>query len=203
MRPRITGKRAVAISRLQRELLLAGIVLALGGGAYTGYVQWTGTTSSPAPAASNPQDRPRAGRPGEKEKKGRGEEAEAPDVHLETLTAERPRPDTGRDLFRFKPRPLPPPPPPPPPRVPTPAELAAAQAPPPPPPIALKFIGFVESDGSGRRIAFLSDGRGSPVSAKEGDTVLGQYRVLRIGTESIEMAYLDGRGRQTIRLSGS
>jgi len=33
--------------------------------------------------------------------------------------------------------------------------------------------------------------------------VLGQYRILRISAESIEMAYLDGRGRQTIRLSGS
>jgi hypothetical protein len=87
--------------------------------------------------------------------------------------------------------------------VPTPQELEAAAAPPPPPPITLKFIGFVESDPSGKRIAFLSDGRGAPVSAKEGDTVLGQYRLLRVGPESIEMAYLDGRGRQTIRLSGS
>jgi hypothetical protein len=194
------------LSRLQRELLLSGVVLALGGGAYTGYVQWTGSTSSPSPAASNQLDRSRAGRPGERDKKGRGAQtdAEAPDVHLESLTAERPRPDSGRDLFRFKPKPLPPPPPPPPPpRVPTPAEIAAAQAPPPPPPITLKFIGFVEGDASGKRIAFLSDGRGAPVSAKEGDTVLGQYKVLRIGTESIEMAYLDGRGRQTIRLSGS
>jgi hypothetical protein len=26
---------------------------------------------------------------------------------------------------------------------------------------------------------------------------------LKIGVESIEMAYLDGRGRQTIRVSGS
>jgi hypothetical protein len=33
--------------------------------------------------------------------------------------------------------------------------------------------------------------------------VLGQYRILRIGAESIEMSYLDGRGRQTIRLTGS
>jgi hypothetical protein len=49
----------------------------------------------------------------------------------------------------------------------------------------------------------LSDGRGAPVYGSEGETVLGQYRILRIGTESIEMSYLDGRGRQTIRFSGS
>jgi hypothetical protein len=54
-----------------------------------------------------------------------------------------------------------------------------------------------------KKIAVLSDGRGAPVYGKEGDTVLGQYKILHIGVESIEMAYLDGRGRQTIRLSGS
>jgi len=183
-------------------LLLAGIVLALGGGAYTVYEQWPASPSTGPSPASNQQARG-GGRADSKGRGGSQAESEAPDVHLEELTAARPRPQTGRDLFRFKPRPLPPPPPPPPPRIPTPQELAAAAAPPPPPPIALKFIGFVDSEAAGKRIAFLSDGRGAPVSAREGDTVLGQYRILRIGTESIEMSYLDGRGRQTIRLSGS
>ena len=49
----------------------------------------------------------------------------------------------------------------------------------------------------------LSDGRGAPLYGNEGDIIEGRYRILRIGVESIEMAYLDGRGRQTIRLSGS
>ena len=71
------------------------------------------------------------------------------------------------------------------------------------PPITLKFIGVVEPPPPGKRLAVLSDGRGSPVYGHEGETVLGQYRILRIGAESIEMSYLDGRGRQTIRLSGS
>jgi len=49
----------------------------------------------------------------------------------------------------------------------------------------------------------LSDGRGGiPMYGKEGDIIDGRYRILKIGVESIEMAYLDGRGRQTIRLSG-
>jgi hypothetical protein len=130
--------------------------------------------------------------------------AEAPDVHLEALDAERPKPDAGRrNLFRFKPKP----PPPPPPAAltrPGPAETAQAPAgPPPPPPIALKFIGIVDAGQSKKVVAILSDGRGSPVYGREGETVLGQYRILRIGTESIEMSYLDGRGRQTIRLTGS
>jgi hypothetical protein len=37
---------------------------------------------------------------------------------------------------------------------------------------------------------------------KEGDVIDGRYRIVRIGVESIELTYLDGRGRQTIRLSG-
>jgi hypothetical protein len=66
----------------------------------------------------------------------------------------------------------------------------------------LKFIGVLETANT-QKIAVLSDGRGAPVYGKEGDTILGQYKILHIGVESIEMAYLDGRGRQTIRLSGS
>jgi hypothetical protein len=66
----------------------------------------------------------------------------------------------------------------------------------------LKFIGVLETANT-QKIAVLTDGRGAPLYGKEGDTVLGQYKILHIGVESIEMAYLDGRGRQTIRLSGS
>jgi hypothetical protein len=69
------------------------------------------------------------------------------------------------------------------------------------PPIPLKFIGLLQSEHT-PRMAILSDGRG-PIYGREGDAVLGQYRILHITGESIEIAYLDGRGRQTIRLSGS
>jgi hypothetical protein len=82
------------------------------------------------------------------------------------------------------------------------APSAAPSGPPPPPPIPLKFIGVVEK-GEGLKWAVLSvgDGRG-PLHGKEGDIIDGRYRILKIGTESIDMAYLDGRGRQTIRLTG-
>ena len=56
---------------------------------------------------------------------------------------------------------------------------------------------------SGGKIAVLSDGRGAPIYGKEGEALLGQYRILRIGAESIELEYIDGRGRQAIRLYGS
>jgi hypothetical protein len=154
----------------------------------------------PAPAASLPSpSNPRAaGRAGGAAPAA----ATAPDVHLDALEAERPRPgSTERNLFRFRPKPAPPPPvatrPPPPP-----AATAGPPPTPPVPPITLKYIGVIAVESSGRKIAGLSDGR-EVWHGSEGDVILGQYKILRIGTESIEMSYIDGRGRQTIRLSGS
>ena len=71
-----------------------------------------------------------------------------------------------------------------------------------PPPIPLKFIGLVEAPSQAGRVAILSDGRGNVFYGKEGDTIEGRYRMLKIGPELIELSYMDGRGRQTIRLSG-
>lgn len=71
-----------------------------------------------------------------------------------------------------------------------------------PPPIPLRYIGFFDEAGDKPRIAVLSDGRGSVFNGREGDIIDGRYRLERIGTESAELAYLDGRGRQTLRLSG-
>jgi hypothetical protein len=53
----------------------------------------------------------------------------------------------------------------------------------------------------GKRIAILSDARGT-YHGREGEVVEGRYQIVRIGVESIELAYLDGRGRQTIRQTG-
>jgi hypothetical protein len=61
---------------------------------------------------------------------------------------------------------------------------------------------MVESAPGAAKIAILSDGR-NVVHGREGDIIEGRYRILRIGAESIEMAYVDGRGRQTLRLTGS
>jgi hypothetical protein len=73
--------------------------------------------------------------------------------------------------------------------------------PPGPPPIALKFIGLVEAPTQGGKLAVLSDGR-SVFHGYEGAIIDGRYRIVRIGVESIEMTYVDGGGRQTIRLTG-
>jgi len=133
---------------------------------------------------------------------------EAPDVHLGSLGNERPKPESAqRNLFRFKPKAPPPPPPvvaPPvaPQQQPQPQVPTGPPQPAPPPPIPLKFIGIMEAPTEQKKIAVLSDGRGGPIYGAEGQIVLGQYRILKIGVESVEISYLDGRGRQTIRIGG-
>ena len=72
--------------------------------------------------------------------------------------------------------------------------------PPPIPPITLKFIGVISSDSLGK-IAGLSDGK-FVYRGREGQTIEGRYRIVKIGEESIQIEYLNGTGRQTIRLSG-
>ena len=68
-----------------------------------------------------------------------------------------------------------------------------------PPRIALKFFGRIETPKG--LVAALSDNRGV-YYGREGETIEGRYQILNIGVESIDLAYLDGRGRQTIRLTG-
>ena len=152
----------------------------------------------PVRATALPNQAAAAGRPA-----GPSTAAETPDVNLQALARERGGPiDGGRNPFRFQPKPPPTPPPsmrPPDPTTVNPVPVVPP-GPPPPPPIPLKFIGIVQK-ADGTRIAVLSDGR-KPVSGTEGQEIAGQYRILKIGNESIEMEYIDRRGRQTIRLTG-
>jgi hypothetical protein len=127
------------------------------------------------------------------------------DVGLERLSAERDElQPVERNPFRFRPKPPAPPPP-----ARQTARLSppivappAPTGPPPPPPIPLKYIGFADEAGPAARFGVFSDGRGTVINAKEGDILEGRYRVLRLGTDSADLVYLDGGGRQTIRLSG-
>jgi len=100
---------------------------------------------------------------------------------------------TGRDIFRSQaaeppiPKPLPPGPQP-------------IPAPPPPPPIPLKFYGFANRIDGNKRI-FLSKGEDIFV-AKEGDIVDRRYKVVHIGTNSVEVQdVLTNYPPQTLPLS--
>jgi len=193
----------------RRQLILAALVVVL---LSVIYRLWTATAPAPASASNRSAGGAPAARSQPAGRGGRGTGVDdskgitAPDVHLESLNAERLKPTAERNLFRFRPK-APPPPPPEPPRPPVIAPnpvptVPTATGPPAPPPITLRFLGIVDSPTRGMKIAALSDGRNT-FHGVEGDIIEGRYRILKIGVESIEIAYVDGRGRQTIRLTGS
>jgi hypothetical protein len=160
------------------------------------YFEWP--SASPSTPAPGPAAAPSA--------QGAGAvNAEALDVRLEKLKEPPPAPDDmQRNPFRFEAKPLPQPAAPPP-MFPG-GRRGMAPRPQPdvpqgPPPIPLKFIGRLESPSAGV-VALFSDGHGLRPRGHEGDIILGQYRIVHIGVESVVLEYLDGRGRQTIPLTG-
>ena len=112
--------------------------------------------------------------------------------------------DIARNPFRFTAREAPPAPnrvvSAPAPRMAPPVAVPAG--PPPVPPIPLRYIGLLDAPTQAGRVAVLSDGRGNIFYGREGDTIEGRYRVLQVTAVAAELSHLDGRGRQTIRLSG-
>jgi hypothetical protein len=136
----------------------------------------------------------------------RGAQQTIPAVALASLERAQPEPsDTGRDPFRFEAAPAAG-------RSGAPGGAGAEAArpaaaapalplePPGPPPITLKFIGIAKQ-GAGRLYAVLRDERGVYYGA-DGDVVEGRYRILRVSADTVEVSYVDGRGRTSIPLSG-
>ena len=191
----------------RRQLALLGaIVLVLSGVLY-----WQSTRSEPTPeefAASVRQSVPGAARvpeaPTAAPRSGASTSSQIPAVALASLDLAQPEPaDSGRDPFRFESAPAASP------RsgapgtsaeAPPPVRPVMPQGPPAPPPITLKFIGIARQ-GAGRLYAVLRDERGVYYGA-EGDVVEGRYRILRVSAETVDVSYVDGRGRMSIPLSG-
>lgn len=188
----------MAANRRQQQRLLVGLLVVLV--AVIGYQMLTRPAASARPPSNGVHAvaHPRA---------ARGAVAEGvPNVGLEALKRTGPEPlSAGRNLFQFGAAP-----------VSKPAEGSGRPANAMRPPVAvgagvpgrpqvepipLKFIGIVEAPGPMGRVAVLSDGR-DVYHGHEGDIIEGRYRIIRIGLESIEMAHLDGSGRQMIRLTG-
>jgi hypothetical protein len=190
----------MAANRRQQQRLLAGLLLVLV--AVVGYQLLGRPAASGRPPSNGVRTaaHPRAA--------GGAITGGVPDVGLEALKATQPEPlSAGRNLFQFGAAPAPNP-------GPGAGQAANAMRPPavtdggaanggrpPVEPIPLKFIGIVEAPGPMGRVAVLSDGR-DVYHGHEGDIIEGRYRIVRIGLESIEMAHLDGTGRQMIRLTG-
>jgi len=176
--------------RVRFLLIVLGIVAA---GALI-YAMWPAAGPSTAPSNQ-----------GRDARKPQATSGTAPSLEVRLNDLKQPPPgsaESTRNPFRFYVKPLPPPPQPPavkaPPAPPGPGQ--PDYRPPPPPPIPLKFIGILEQGKT--KVAIFSDGKGQPVYAREGETVLGQYKLIKIGVESVTMSYLDGRGMQTIPMRG-
>jgi hypothetical protein len=188
------------LGEAQRAWILAALALALGTVVYR---EWP-ATSAPAPATSNRGEAatsPARSAPSQAVPTGPA----APDVHLAALAGNRVTPvRQERNLFRFKTKAAPPAPLPPP-QMASPAPVRTGPpGPAAPPPISLKFIGVLDTGEQKPKIAILSDSAGHVFYGTEGGPAIeGRYRILKVGAESIEMSYLDGRGRTTLRLSGS
>jgi hypothetical protein len=195
----MTDSSAVASKRPRPALL---VILGAAVAALAVYSLWPAARGAGAPSNSPREQRKQAGG------KGAADVPGSLQVQLDALTQPPPAPDAdaSRNPFRFYVKPPPPPPPPPkavvvPPPAPPPVPGDEGYRPPPPPPIPLKFIGTLE--GQGKKVAiFQTERQGLPIYAAEGETVLGQYRVVKIGVESVTMEYLDGRGRQVIPMRG-
>ncbi len=181
----------MAAKATRRQIALLGVLLVAF--AALMYYNWR-PTGVPPPAAND------AAAPAVPSRAAvaRDQAESAPPVRLAQLKTGRPAvADGGRNLFREKPKPPPPqpkvaPPPPPDPNAPPPP-------PPPPPPITLKLIGIVQ--GSGSPIAALSDGK-DVFYGREGDIIEGRYKIIKVNVESIDIAYVDGRGQRRLGLSG-
>ena len=128
---------------------------------------------------------------------------ETPPVRLQKLGGQRQAVDRlERNLFQFKSKPVkaglvsksPPP-------------LTQPQPPGPPrqpaaPGITLKYIGFLERANGRPKVVGLLDPAGNVILCTEGEACDGRYRIWRVGVESLEISYLDGSSRRTIRQSG-
>jgi hypothetical protein len=168
-------------------------------------------SASPGTPASNPSTAARpaaATRPDASGRKGGPIDPAALDVHLEVLEAARPAAaEAERNPFRFRPPPAPPAPPPmasrPAPEPVMPSVPAGPPPPPPPPPITVKFIGLIDRADGSRMAVFTDCSAGRRQSlAREGATVDGRYRLVKIGRESVIIEHLDGRGRTTLAAGG-
>ncbi len=176
----------------RRRAVLAGVLVVL---ALVAMYQWWPRPSAGGGSTSNeraPRQNARAGQAG----------VDAPVVHLPALEDQRPKPQAGeRNLFRFRVKAAPPPPP----------STGVAPPPPAPPPtgtgpgiapITLRFIGIIDRGGGQPKIAALIDPTGHPINCLEGGDCDGRYHIWRVGAESVDISYLDGTGRRTIRLGG-
>jgi hypothetical protein len=134
-------------------------------------------------------------------------EPERLDVRLDSLSAERPGPgDSERNPFRFRAKAAPPPEPPAggfKPGTPNETEPQGPVAE-TVPPITVKFLGTMDMPDGSTLAVFTDCSQGGRRTKpfREGEPVFGQYRLVKIGLQSVVIEHLDGRGRTTLPKTG-
>jgi hypothetical protein len=118
-------------------------------------------------------------------------------LRLEEMQYVPDEPEAGRDLFRFGMRPTPKPTPTPTP-VYTPPPVFTPPPDPGPPPIPLLLTTVIPVEPPGKPRAYLRDKNGTTFEGVEGDIIDGRYKLLKVGTDSVVMTYLDGKGQKVI-----
>jgi hypothetical protein len=127
---------------------------------------------------------------------------ENPALRLDELDRVRKLEYTGTHRNIFSPTP-----PPPPVQVPTPEEIkqqqqtAGPQPPAPPAPVVVPatFFGYVTDARTGHKEALFSDSDDVYIAA-EGETLLGRFRVLKIGNDSVEVEEISSGRRTTLTM---
>lgn len=126
-------------------------------------------------------------------------------VNLDKLEPVPDEPGVGRNLFRFGVPPAPPPPPPTAAVVQPPIVQGPPPPPPYPPPIELQLKGITKQGPETPSVAWLKDPKAPAdsrmLSGSEGQIVDGKYKLLKVGTESVIVSYVDGSGQKTILIS--
>lgn len=123
-----------------------------------------------------------------------------PSLHLDKLDALRKVTYTGthRNIFSATP------PPPPAPVVSKQGKDAASVSttPPPPPPlqVPLTFYGTSVDSASGKKLAFFTNGDDVYI-ASQGQTLLGRFRLVSIGTDTVELAEVSSGRQATLHMT--
>lgn len=124
-------------------------------------------------------------------------------IRLDLLDGGANDPDAGRkNVFQYRPKPeppRPPAPPPPPPPPPVAQRPVTPQTPPLPPFKQFTFEGIMYSGPAkaGPLIASLTDTTNFIYRVREGETILGQYRVTRVTESSVEIEDIVQKRRQS------
>jgi hypothetical protein len=137
----------------------------------------------------------------------KGVTGELPRIGLDRLQQPHGGIELGRrDIFDYgPPPPTPKPPPPPPTPVPTPpsAEELAARAAAALPPITMKYIGTLEDDTRGLKVAVLLSDRKEVLTGGVGEVVANRFRIVSIGLESVDIQDMGSNRVQRIPLRGN